>query len=332
MGLAAESLKGYFTQRQRWCRGAIQTLFLKSGPLGPGLTPLQRLLFLPIDWVIQYAARLVAVAVPIVRLWTGLGPFRIPSVEELVGYQLPAIIALAAIFRRLAPSCYVPVFGSAVALFTTLRITPTVLASLIKPFGVPFRVTPKGINNDAGRVDRPVFGAVTILAALTLGGMLFNRLSPNAAGPVRAALVVAEVYALFNLVLLAIAAVLAIEIPNPRHGERFWIKEPGSCRKGPRVPLLDPQYLGIRGPGARPGRSRTGRSDRAEDWPDRHLAGAGRPTIGSRHSRRVRRPLETVAATADRVHLLRGALQSGRMAEIRQRPLRLLQPSVQSIT
>jgi cellulose synthase (UDP-forming) len=234
MGLAAESLGGYFTQRQRWCRGAIQTLFLKSGPLGPGLTPLQRLLFLPLDWVVQYAARLVAVAVPIIFLWTGLGPFRITSIEDLISYQLPAIIALTSVFRLLAQSCYMPVVSSAVALFTALRITPTVIASLIKPFGVPFRVTPKGSNNDAGEVDRPVLGVVTILAALTLGGLLFNRISPDPAGPGHASLVVAEVYALYNLILLAIAAVLAIEVPRLRRGERFRVKEPGSCRRGRR--------------------------------------------------------------------------------------------------
>jgi cellulose synthase (UDP-forming) len=234
MGLAAESLKGYFTQRQRWCRGAIQMLFLKSGPLGPGLTPFQRLLFLPLDWVVQYAARLVAVAVPILFLWTGLGPFRITSIEDLVSHQLPVIIALPSIFRLLAPSGYVPVFSAAVALFTALRITPTVLASLIKPFGVPFRVTPKGSNSDTNGVDRPLLGAVTVLAALTLGGLLFNRSSPNAGGPAHASRLVVELFALFNLILLAIAAVLAIEMPRPRREERFRIKEPGSCRKGRR--------------------------------------------------------------------------------------------------
>jgi cellulose synthase (UDP-forming) len=234
MGLAAESLKGYFTQRQRWCRGAIQTLFLRSGPLGPGLRPLQRLLFLPFDWVVQYAARLVAVAVPIVFLWTGLGPFRIPSAEDLISHQLPAIIALTSIFRLLAASCYVPVFSSAVALFTALRITPTVLASLIKPFGVPFRVTPKGSNNDTSGVDRPLLGAVTLLAALTLGGLLFNRISPDPAGPAHASLVVAEVFGLYNLALLAIAAVLTVEVPRLRRGERFRIEEAGVCRTGRR--------------------------------------------------------------------------------------------------
>jgi hypothetical protein len=83
-------------------------------------------------------------------------------------------------------------------------------------------------------VDRPLLGAVTILAALTLGGLLFNRISPDPAGPSHASLVVAEVYALYNLVLLAIAAALAIEIPRHRRGERFRVKEPGVCRRGRR--------------------------------------------------------------------------------------------------
>jgi cellulose synthase (UDP-forming) len=235
MGLAVESLGGYFTQRQRWCRGAIQTLFLKSGPLGPGLTPLQRLLFFPLDWAIQYAARLVAVAVPIIFLWTGLGPFRITSVEDLVSYQLPAIIALTSVFRLLASSCYVPVVSSAVALFTAMRIAPTVVASLVKPFGVPFRVTPKGSNNDATFADRPVLVAVSILALLTLGGLCFNRMSGDPTGARHAALIVAEVYALYNLVLLAIGAVLAIEIPRLRRGERFRVKEAGAWRSGTRA-------------------------------------------------------------------------------------------------
>ena len=36
-GLAPESLAAFFVQRARWARGAMQILFLKEGPLGPGL-------------------------------------------------------------------------------------------------------------------------------------------------------------------------------------------------------------------------------------------------------------------------------------------------------
>ena len=35
-GLAAESTAAFFVQRQRWAQGAIQILYLKEGPLGPG--------------------------------------------------------------------------------------------------------------------------------------------------------------------------------------------------------------------------------------------------------------------------------------------------------
>ena len=91
MGLAAESLEGYFTQRTRWCRGALQTLFLKEGPLGPGLSFLQRLFFFPLDWLVQYPVRLLGIIVPIVFLWTGVGPFIITSLDEMLSYQLPVV-------------------------------------------------------------------------------------------------------------------------------------------------------------------------------------------------------------------------------------------------
>jgi len=233
-GLAAEGLKGYFTQRERWCRGAIQTLFLKSGPLGPGLSPLQRVLFFPLDWLVQYFCRLLVLVVPIVFLWTGVGPFRIKSTEELITHQLPAVIALLSIFRFLAPDCYVPGISTAISLFTSLRIVPTVLASLVRPFGVPFRVTPKGRNNAVSNGDTTVLGVVAVLAALTLGGLILNRISPNRSGGNHPFLIVAEVFALYNLVLLALVAVIAIEVPRPRRVERFPLKRPGSYRQGGR--------------------------------------------------------------------------------------------------
>lgn len=46
-GLAPESTTAFFVQRQRWAQGAIQILYLKEGPLGPGLKLRYRLLFLP---------------------------------------------------------------------------------------------------------------------------------------------------------------------------------------------------------------------------------------------------------------------------------------------
>jgi cellulose synthase (UDP-forming) len=221
MGLAAESLHGYFTQRARWCRGAIQTLFLKSGPLGPGLTFLQRVLFFPLDWLIQYPVRLLAIAIPIVFLWTGIPPFIVTSMDDLIAYMIPTYIALAATFRFFAPHRYIPILSTAISLFTSLRIAPTVLASLIKPFGTPFRVTPKGKNNSASSGDTAVLLAIALLLASTLGGLAVNRLTMGSHSGSRAAMIAAEIYGLFNLIVLTLAAAMAVELPRPRTGERF---------------------------------------------------------------------------------------------------------------
>ena len=212
--------------------GALQTLFLKEGPLGPGLSLLQRLFFFPLDWLVQYPVRLLGIIVPIVFLWTGVGPFIITSLDEMLSYQLPAFIALGWTMRFFAPNCYVPILSTAISFFSSLRLVPTALSTLIKPFGAPFRVTPKGSNNAASSVDRYALFVVGLLAALTLVGMVVNWISPDWLEGGRAGLVVAEIYALFNLVILALAGAMALEVPRPRRGERFPVHHHGSYDLG----------------------------------------------------------------------------------------------------
>lgn len=85
MGLAAENLTGYFVQRERWCQGGIQTLYLHNGPLrGPGLSLFQRIMFLPMSWLVQYVVRLIVLIVPIAYLWFGALPLHFTSVADYV--------------------------------------------------------------------------------------------------------------------------------------------------------------------------------------------------------------------------------------------------------
>src|SRR5262249_27255656 len=78
-GLAPESIKAFFVQRQRWARGAIQMLYLPEGPLGNfgrggGLRLMHRLLFLPTHWLTQGLMVAMSIATPLVFIWTGLSP------------------------------------------------------------------------------------------------------------------------------------------------------------------------------------------------------------------------------------------------------------------
>ena len=63
-GLAPETLRAFFVQRQRWARGAMQILFQAAGPFGRNLTLMQRLLFLPTHWLSQSLMLLITVVAP----------------------------------------------------------------------------------------------------------------------------------------------------------------------------------------------------------------------------------------------------------------------------
>jgi cellulose synthase (UDP-forming) len=231
MGLCPENLDGFFKQRERWCRGNLQTLFLKAGPLGPGMSLQRRLLFLSLDWVVHYSIRLLAILVPIVFLWTGVGPFVIPSLLDLLSYQLPVLLALLGVMRWFAPNGYMPVLSTAATLFGSFRIVPAGLATLIKPFGTPFQVTPKGSSITFRFGDTTVLVGTFVLILLTLGGLIKNRIAPSGAADRGAVMYVAEAWALVNMALLAVAALIALESPRPRKEERFPLDEPASYRR-----------------------------------------------------------------------------------------------------
>jgi cellulose synthase (UDP-forming) len=226
MGLCPENLKGFFAQRERWCRGNLQTLFLKTGALAPGLPLLKRLLFLPVDWVVHYITRLLTILVPILYLWTGVGPFLIPSLEELLAYQLPVFLAMWGVIRWFAPHSYYPVLTTASSLFGSFRIVPAGLSTLIKPFGTPFKVTPKGSSIQFEFGDVTVLFLSVLLMGLTIGGLIKNRVAPAEVSEGGAVRFMAEMWALANIFSLAVSALIALETPRPRREERFPADEP----------------------------------------------------------------------------------------------------------
>ena len=93
-GLAPETVDAFFVQRQRWARGAIQILYLASGPFGRGLTLMQRLLFMPTHWLSLGLRSMIALVAPIVFLWTGVSPVFDVTPADVVYYFVPMVLAL----------------------------------------------------------------------------------------------------------------------------------------------------------------------------------------------------------------------------------------------
>jgi cellulose synthase (UDP-forming) len=216
MGLAAESIKGYFVQRSRWCRGGIQTLFVHNGPIrGPGLTLLQRIMFIPVSWLVQYVVQLAILIVPAVYFWTGIPPLYFTSTWDIVYYQLPVLLAYFFLMLWITPSRYLPVVSTAIGVFSTFRLLPTVIASLVRPFGTPFLVTPKGTANERSEFDAYTFTCIAALIAITAIGIFINVVPEWSTIRHTEFSVVSLYWAAMNILVLLIAALICFEKPRP---------------------------------------------------------------------------------------------------------------------
>jgi cellulose synthase (UDP-forming) len=225
-GMSAESVKAYFIQRSRWCRGGIQCFFVKEGPVhSKGLSLLQRILFTPYGWVAQPITRLMLLVVPIVYLWFGVAPLHFTNTIDIFAYQAPMLLMFVLTMHWLAPNKYIPIVSTAIGVFSMFRLLPVVVSSVIKPFGEPFRVTPKGSGSSTG-VDWFTLGEVLVLIALTLGGILINLVPEYQVLRHMQFFPYAIFWSGINILILFICVLICFDIPRKRREERFIIEEP----------------------------------------------------------------------------------------------------------
>ena len=218
-GLAAESVEAFFVQRKRWMRGGIQLMFLRNGPLGPGLRLIDRLLFFPTNWIVQYTIRIFGLAMPVICLWTTLSPLPGMKTADVLSFQAPMFLGFIAMMRWLSGGYHVPLLTPASQCFAAFRLVPTMFGSLVKPFGTPFRVTPKGLAIGRARIDRVTFGMALVFFLVTILGIAAH-ISPNG-GVSDGFFPVVMFWSTWNLIILAVVLLMCIEAPRRRSEHRF---------------------------------------------------------------------------------------------------------------
>ena len=228
VGLAPETLDAYFVQRSRWAQGGIQLLFTGRGPLGSGLTLLQRLMFSPSHWLSQSLCQPLVMATPAIFLLTGAPPLVHATFEDVLRYQITAIVAAYAFVHFLAPRDFAPVASTVEGVLQSFRLMPTVLATLVRPHGRGFRVTPKGSGAGLSREDRFTITAALGLIVATGTGLLLNADFAFRTVDTGELLPVAAFWSIFNMLILLIVMTLAVPRPGHRSEERFPVDEP--CR------------------------------------------------------------------------------------------------------
>jgi cellulose synthase (UDP-forming) len=243
LGLAPESTDAFFVQRARWARGAIQILYLKAGPLGPGLAFRHRLFFLPTHWLSGSLVQSFSLLAPVLFMLTGVVPIANVGVAEVLRYQMPIVAGYMGGLAVLSRGAYHPLAALVLSAFSAVRLLPAVLVTLVRPHGHPFKVTPKGRDAAGGGPDRLVLGiAVAVTVATTLG-LMINAVPEWRIVERMALIPVVAGWSVANAVILLLVMVMAIPRPSGRQEERFAMGgEPATLvAEGVRLPaaLID---------------------------------------------------------------------------------------------
>ncbi len=225
-GLAPETINAFFVQRQRWARGAMQIVYLTSGPLGRGLTLIQRLLFLPTHWLSLGLRSMITVAAPVIFLWTGLSPVFDVTPTDVVYYFIPMVLALAGGVRVFAAGQHFSLASQVQGVFLSFKILPNVLETLIRPFGHPFKVTPKGGTSQTSSYAREIFWIASGLMGLTIFGLIINTFAEWRIIENPDVLPVVAIWSVINAVVLFLVCMLSLQAPIRRAEERMEIEEP----------------------------------------------------------------------------------------------------------
>jgi cellulose synthase (UDP-forming) len=231
LGLAPESVAAFFVQRERWARGAIQTLFLKQGPLGGGRTLTQALFFLPTAWLTQSLSAFMTLLIPLAFLLFGLTPVANVAWSEALYYVAPLMVAITGAIVLCAPGTYFPVAQTVLTTLQSFKLLPTVLLTFVKPHGHVFKVTPKGKDAASADYQTDVFWAAAAMLALTVLGIVINMTPITRVAPIDADLTVAFAWAGVNIVVLLLVCMSCVKMPALRGEERIPFAEPVWIRR-----------------------------------------------------------------------------------------------------
>lgn len=234
LGLAPENVNSLLIQRRRWARGGVQLMYLMFRQLRTRLSLADWFFFFPLHYFLDFPCRILFALLPLVYLWTGYIHFYVRSTAELLAYQGPPMLCTFLIGRWLIPHARTPLLSSATQFYLSAKMFPTVVSSLIKPFGTPFRVTPKGKSNQPVGSDPTALWWLALLIAITVGGIVVGSQSSwRFYSPT--GMLIATCWALCNLVLFGLTLLSVSQRPQPRIEERFLLNRAAGLTAGDRA-------------------------------------------------------------------------------------------------
>ncbi|MFZ1413496.1 MAG: cellulose synthase catalytic subunit [Defluviicoccus sp.] len=228
VGLSAESLAAYITQRCRWCLGTIQIGLLKDGPLrGKGYSFSERIHYLHglLFWMCRpYIVALLMA--PILYYFLGL-PAILLAPEALLIYGLPAVLGCVVFHAWVSGGRALPLFTEVAHIVSAIPVTRTILQAMIKPFGHPFKVTEKGANRSEIKIQYTLAAIFSSIIVLTLIGMINGPLL-RTYGELDGFSIA---WGIVVMIHSFVALLVCVELPRPEIDEiMFPVELPGRLR------------------------------------------------------------------------------------------------------
>jgi cellulose synthase (UDP-forming) len=232
MGLAPEGLHAYFTQRSRWCLGAIQQIYTRWSFLGRAhLRPISRLSSFDgsFYWIFTFPFKILMLTAPMIYWWTETSVID-ATASGLIYWLAPSAVGSIIFIGFYGRKFVLPIMTDLSQLLPSFVIVQTVLAGLIRPFGRPFKVTPKG-SCSGGVVIHWTYLLPFALAALgTFLGILINT-SAYSDLNVEPGFAVNVFWSIYDIAILLLAVAVCIELPQRREDARFSAQDQAVIRR-----------------------------------------------------------------------------------------------------
>jgi len=245
VGLSAEGLPEYISQRSRWGLGTIQVALTADGPLrGRGYTLRQRLHY--IHGLLHWVGRpftLMLLAGPLLYWYFDVSTLSTNDPLQFLAYGAPALLSYWAYSVWITRCRALPIFTEVTQIVAALAVSASLVSAIFRPFGRPFKVTNKGLD----RSRLVIHGE---LAALYLGLMLLSALGLGhalAANPDAPGLAFNAAWTAIALTLYLTSMLVCVELPRPRKEERFPFEERALLRVSGKEYRVSTQDLSCNG-------------------------------------------------------------------------------------
>jgi cellulose synthase (UDP-forming) len=217
-GMSAENMTTYTNQRLRWGRGTLQSIFCPTNPITmPGLSFWQRLYHtLSLVYWTQSVFRVMFFLVPSLYFLFEIVPLKTTAIGS-IEYFLPFYLLNVSTFSWLTGGWRSMFWSEVYEILLCVPMSKMVISTLMKPFGQGFKVTDKGITNYQITPNWPIMRPLLVLMGISGVSTVYFLLNKTWRSFDPDQLGLNLVWVIYNLILLGIGMLCAIDVPQRRH-------------------------------------------------------------------------------------------------------------------